>query len=62
MLIANWKSNGSKAMAVDWFQKFFDKYSFKNDETFIGIAPPFVYIEQINSLKKSNINTGLQDI
>ena len=62
MLIANWKSNGSKAMAVDWFHKFFDKYSFENDETFIGIAPPFVYIEQINSLKKSNIKTGLQDI
>ena len=62
MLIANWKSNGSKAMAIDWFHKFFDKYSFKNDETFIGIAPPFVYIELINRLKKSNINTGLQDV
>ena len=62
MLIANWKSNGSKAMAKNWFNKFFEKYNLKNDETFIGIAPPFVYIEQINILKKSNINTGLQDI
>ena len=62
MLIANWKSNGSKAMAINWFHNFFDKYSIKNHETFIGIAPPYVYIEQINSLKKSNINTGLQDI
>ena len=62
MLIANWKSNGSKAMAIDWFKNFFDKYLFGNDETFIGVAPPFVYIELINSLKKSYINIGLQDI
>ena len=57
------KSNGSKAMALDWFKDFFDKYLFGNDETFIGVTPPFVYIELINSLKKSNINIGLlQDI
>jgi len=27
MLIANWKSNGSRAMAIDWFNNFFEKYS-----------------------------------
>ena len=55
MLIANWKSNGSKAMAIDWFDKFYDNYSLINDETFIGIAPPFIYVDQINNLKKPNI-------
>ena len=62
MLIANWKSNGSRAMAIDWFNNFFEKYSLKNDETFLGVAPPSIYIEQINNLKKPNINIGLQDI
>ena len=62
MLIANWKSNGSRTMAIDWFNSFFDNYSSENNKTFIGIAPPSVYIDQINNLKKPNINTGLQDI
>ena len=62
MLIANWKSNGSRKMAIDWFNKFFQNYSFKNNKTFIGIAPPSIYIDQINNLIKPNINTGLQDI
>ena len=62
MLIANWKSNGSKAMAIDWFDKFYDNYSLINDETLIGIAPPFIYVDQINNLKKPNIKTGIQDI
>jgi triosephosphate isomerase len=62
MLIANWKSNGSRKMAINWFDKFFENYSSKNIETFIGIAPPSVYIDQINNLKKPHINIGLQDI
>jgi triosephosphate isomerase len=53
MLIANWKSNGSRKMAINWFDKFFENYSFKNNETFIGIAPPSVYIDQINNLIKA---------
>ena len=62
MLIANWKSNGSKAMAKNWFNKFFEKYPLKMMKLLLVLPPPFVYIEQINILKKSNINTGLQDI
>ena len=62
MLIANWKSNGSRKMAINWLNKFFENYSSKNNETFIGIAPPFLYIDQINNLKKPYINIGLQDI
>ena len=64
MIVANWKCNGSKAMILEWTNSFLTNYV-KTKETFIGIAPPSIYIESIldtklNKLKE--INIGSQDI
>ena len=64
MIIANWKCNGSKAMIIEWFNNF----SLNCEEihkTFVGIAPPSIFIENINNIISSNfeeINIGSQDI
>ena len=64
MIIANWKCNGSKAMINEWTNNFLTSY-FETNKTFIGIAPPSIYIEslietELNKLEE--INIGSQDI
>ena len=64
MIIANWKCNGSKAMINEWTNNFLTNY-FETNKTFIGIAPPSIYIEslietELNKLEE--INIGSQDI
>ena len=64
MIIANWKCNGSKAMINEGTNNFLTSY-FETNKTFIGIAPPSIYIEslietELNKLEE--INIGSQDI
>ena len=64
MIIANWKCNGSKDMINEWTNNFLTSY-FETNKTFIGIAPPSIYIEslietELNKLEE--INIGSQDI
>ena len=43
MIIANWKSNGSKDLCHDWASDFIG--SSKPAEFFVGAAPPSIYID-----------------
>ena len=64
MIVANWKCNGSKAMINDWTNNFLTNY-IEMKKTFIGIAPPSIYIKSILETKLSKlkeINVGSQDI
>ena len=64
MIIANWKCNGSKAMINEWTNNFLTSY-FETNKTFIGIAPPSIYIESLLETelnKLVEINIGSQDI
>mgnify|MGYP001307721677 CR=1 FL=1 len=64
MIIANWKCNGSKAMIIDWFNNF-SLNCVETHKTFVGIAPPSIFIENLHNIISSNfkeINIGSQDI
>ena len=64
MIIANWKCNGSKSMISDWFSEFSLNY-IETNESFIGIAPPSIYIENVLAnipTKLIGVNIGAQDI
>ena len=64
MIVANWKSNGSKAMIDTWFKNYI-KDVVDSNVTFIGIAPPTIYIERVANIAKKNslqIMTGSQDV
>ena len=64
MIIANWKCNGSKSMISEWFSEFSLNY-IETNESFIGIAPPSIYIENVLaniSTKLIGVNIGSQDI
>ena len=64
MIIANWKCNGSKSMISDWFSEFSLNY-IETNESFIGIAPPSIYIENVLAnipTKLIGVNIGSQDI
>ena len=64
MIVANWKCNGSKAMINEWTNNFLTNYV-EMKKSFIGIAPPSIYIESILDTKLSKfeeINIGSQDI
>ena len=64
MIIANWKCNGSKAMINEWTNNFLTNYV-DTKKTFIGIAPPSIYIERLLETelnKLVEINIGSQDI
>ena len=64
MIIANWKCNGSKAMINTWTNNFLTNYD-ETKKTFIGIAPPSIYIESLLETelnKLVEINIGSQDI
>tara|TARA_Y100000992_G_scaffold301824_1_gene273765 strand:- start:267 stop:1007 length:741 start_codon:yes stop_codon:yes gene_type:complete len=64
MIVANWKCNGSKAMIDKWFKSYIKDYNELNG-TFIGIAPPTIYIERVSNIVKKNslqIMTGSQDV
>ena len=45
-LIANWKLNGSKEFNQKWFRDFFKSYKV-DDLSFLGIAPPSIYINHL---------------
>ena len=64
MIIANWKCNGSKSMISEWFSEFSLNY-IETTESFIGIAPPSIYIENVIAnipTKLIGVNIGSQDI
>ena len=64
MIVANWKCNGSKAMINEWTNNFLTNYV-ETKKTFIGIAPPSIYIESVLKTELSKlkeINIGSQDI
>ena len=64
MIIANWKCNGSKSMISEWFSEFSLNY-IETNESFIGIAPPSIYIENVLAnipSKLIGVNIGSQDI
>ena len=64
MIIANWKCNGSKSMISEWFSEFSLNY-IETNESFIGIAPPSIYIDNVLaniSTKLIGVNIGSQDI
>ena len=64
MIVANWKCNGSKVMINEWTNNFLTNYV-DTKKTFIGIAPPSIYIESILKTELSKlkeINIGSQDI
>ena len=63
MIIANWKCNGSKSMISEWFSEFSLNY-IETNESFIGIAPPSIYIENVLANipnKLIGVNIGSQD-
>ena len=64
MIIANWKCNGSKQMISTWFAEFIESYVPK-DGSYIGIAPPMIYLEYIKRIvaeKSLEIKLGTQDL
>ena len=64
MIIANWKCNGSKSMISEWISDFSVNY-IETNESFIGIAPPSIYIDNVLaniSTKLIGVNIGSQDI
>ena len=64
MIVANWKCNGTKAMIDEWFKSYM-KDSKESNETFIGLAPPTIYIERVLNIAKKNslkIMAGSQDV
>ena len=64
MIVANWKCNGSREMIEDWSKHYKDTY-IPFDKTFIGVAPPYLYVEQLmNSINANglDIKIGVQDI
>tara|TARA_B100000941_G_scaffold140926_1_gene99866 strand:- start:531 stop:1274 length:744 start_codon:yes stop_codon:yes gene_type:complete len=64
MIIANWKCNGSKSMINQWWREF-SKIHNETHNTFVGIAPPAIYIQYLESFTSralSDIKIGSQDI
>ncbi len=64
MIVANWKCNGSRKMIQDWSKDYEDTY-IPFDKTFVGIAPPYLYVENLtNSINAHglDIKIGAQDI
>tara|TARA_Y100001935_G_scaffold129457_1_gene107355 strand:- start:26 stop:763 length:738 start_codon:yes stop_codon:yes gene_type:complete len=64
MIVANWKCNGSKIMIQDWISKFKETYVTSNN-SYIGIAPSYIYIEHLSNNLKANsldITYGVQNI
>jgi len=64
MIIANWKCNGSKSMISEWISDFSVNY-IETNESFIGIAPPSIYIDNVLAnipTKLIGVNIGSQDI
>ena len=64
MIVANWKCNGSREMIQDWSKDYEDTY-IPFDKTFVGIAPPYLYLENLtNSINAHglDIKIGAQDI
>ena len=64
MIIANWKCNGSKSMINQWWKEFSKTYNGTHN-TFVGIAPPSIYIqylENFTSKALTDIKIGSQDI
>ena len=64
MIVANWKCNGSREMIQDWLKHYKDTCT-PLDKTFVGIAPPFLYIEHLTNLINAHgldIKIGVQDI
>ena len=64
MIIANWKCNGSKSMINHWWKEFSKTYN-ETDNTFIGIAPPSIYIQYLEGFTSNaltDIKIGSQDI
>ena len=64
MIVANWKCNGSKEMILNWSKHYEDEY-IPFDKTFVGIAPPYLYVEHLtNSINTHglDIKIGVQDI
>ena len=48
-LVANWKLNGSKEFNTQWALEFFKNFNGKNF-SYLGIAPPSIYIDHIKAL------------
>ena len=64
MIVANWKCNGSREMIQDWLKHYKDTCT-PLDKTFVGIAPPFLYVEHLTNLINAHgldIKIGVQDI
>ena len=61
-LVANWKLNGSKAFNTQWALEFFRNFN-GNDFSFLGIAPPSLYIEHLKSvIGDHDIKIGSQNV
>jgi len=64
MIVANWKCNGSREMIQDWSKHYKDTY-IPFDKTFVGIAPPYLYVEHLTKSineHELDIKIGVQDI
>ena len=64
MIVANWKCNGSTEMIQDWL-KHYKNTCIPLDKTFVGIAPPYLYVEHLTNLINAHgldIKIGVQDI
>ena len=61
-LVANWKLNGSKSFNTQWALEFFRNFN-GNDFSFLGIAPPSLYIEHLKSvIGDHDIKIGSQNV
>ena len=64
MIIANFKSNGSRKMLKTWIEDF--KINAQTIDSNIGISPPYVYLDQLKNILFSNdidsIQIGSQDV
>ncbi len=64
MIVANWKCNGSRKMIQDWSKQYKATY-IPFDKTFVGIAPPYLYVEHLTNLIDAyglDVKIGVQDI
>ena len=64
MIIANFKSNGSKEMIDYWIKDF--KSQIQDNVASVGVAPPHIYIDKfyksISQNDLENIKIGAQDV
>lgn len=59
---ANWKSNGSKDFVEKFGSEVLQNIEFNKSNGDVMVAPPMIYIPQLNDLLYNKIEVGAQNI